>query len=124
MLEKSVLDSGEICGVKWEAIGISPACAWELVATYGTIQASAFTIHPLLLFTPEKRQLRALDLVLPAVAKKLDIVAATGRQAADSIRALRKEGPEVDAARRLADRWVQLTAAVAGAAEDRVAAAA
>jgi len=124
MLEKSVLDSGEAAGLKWEAIGISPACGFELNVTYGTIQKSSFTIHPLMLFTPEKRQLRALDLVLPAVAKRLDITAVTGRQAADGIRALRSEGPQVDAARRLADRFIRLSAAVAGAAEDRVAAAA
>lgn len=125
-LERLTLDSGEVAGVSWEITGISAACGFEIRAQYRDIEKQGFKSHPLLLVSEPARQLLALELVLPAVAKQLGLAAVGGRFAADAIRGLREEGPQVLAARKLADRFIRLTAAVAGGreAEEVVAAAA
>ena len=123
MLEKSVLDGGEICGVKWEAIGVSPACAFELVVSFGSIQASAFSVHPLMLVRAERRQQLALETVLPAIARALDCSSETVVGAAEAIRALPVGDAKVEAGKRVVAAWSQLRASNLRAADDRVDAA-
>ena len=125
-LKKVILDSGEVAGVNWEITGISAACGFGIRAEFDGIEKQGFKSHPLLLIPPVARQLLALELVLPSLATQLGLTAVGGRIAADAIRGLREESLQVLAARKLADRFVRLTAAVAAGhkAEELVAAAA
>ena len=123
-LEKIVLDSGEVAGVKWEAIGISPACGCEFVARFDSIERHGFTLHPLQLLSPEKRERMALELVLAPVAGRFSETAAgTVQQAVQLIEGLADEADAaVAAAKRLASRWTRTVAAIRRANDDRLAA--
>ena len=123
-LEKIVLDSGEVAGVKWEAIGISPACGCEFVARFGSIERKGFTVHPLMLLSPEKRERMALELVLLPVAGRFsETAAATTQQAVQLIEGLADEADAaVAAAKRLASRWTRTVAAIRRAKDERLAA--
>jgi hypothetical protein len=113
-LQKITLDSGEVAGVKWEAIGVSPACGFELVAHFGSIEKRGFSLHPLMLLSEEKRARMALELMLPHVAGRFSqTVAATAQQAVQLIESLTDEADAaVAAAKRLAARWTRTVAAI------------
>lgn len=67
--KSQTLDQGTIAGgLQWQVSGISPACGFELQATWGDIKRVGFMVHPLQLVSATKRQQMAAELMLPAIA--------------------------------------------------------
>jgi len=104
--ERKLLDSGVINGeLHWEASGISPACGFELTARWNGLERIGFSMHPLLLMSPSRRQQVAAELLLPAIAQHVTGEVAIGPDAAVAAIEAATKGTHLEAAQQVAAAW-------------------
>jgi len=104
--ERKLLDSGVINGgLSWRATGPSPAWGFSVEASWNGLGRTGFSVHPLLLMSPSRRQQVAAELLLPAIAQHITGEAAIGPDAAVAAIEAAATGDHLEAAQQVAAAW-------------------
>lgn len=118
--QPTALDSGVINGdLHWQATGISPACGFELTIRWQDITRTAFSVHPLQLMSPIRRQQLAAELALPAIATAITGETAIGPDVAAAAIESATTGEHLEAAQQVAAAWKQAREQHRRAEDDR-----